>query len=472
MKQGKGRFAGRVGQVWIAFTDKPMTAWGGVASVVAKMLERVDLRSWVEANVPIRETSPNARGVYEKVLAQWLTALCGGERFSHLSWWGHGLEAMRKAFSVAWLPRASSTLTRFWGKIDGQGPAETFGQAGRAFARQVVSWEGITEDTLNLDSTVATRYGQQEGAKRGYNPRKPGRPSHHPLLAFLGSGYVMNVWNRSGDTVSGQSAREFFQQTVETLGEGFRIRCVLADTGFYQAPFIESLEGERRRYIIAAPMAEILQRQIYQVPRDQWRAIAEGIEVADFWFEHKDQKWTRPRRYVVVRQEIARRPKAAGKQPSLFQDLDEWKNYRFSAMITNDETSPPEAIWREYRPRSCDENVVKDLKEGDGFSGFCLHGFWATEAVMVMNALVLHNLIHDLNRTLLSGGGPVAQLKTLRSKWLILPALLGRCGRAAVLRLGVGDRRRRAKITYLLRQIQQLPWRLNGNAVDGGGRVS
>ena len=39
---------------------------------------------------------------------------------------------------------------------------------------------------MNLDSTVLTRYGQQEGAKKGYNPRKHGRPSHHPLLAFLG----------------------------------------------------------------------------------------------------------------------------------------------------------------------------------------------------------------------------------------------------------------------------------------------
>jgi len=30
-----------------------------------------------------------------------------------------------------------------------------------------------------------TRYGNQEGAKRGYNPKKKGRPSHQPQLAFL-----------------------------------------------------------------------------------------------------------------------------------------------------------------------------------------------------------------------------------------------------------------------------------------------
>lgn len=38
---------------------------------------------------------------------------------------------------------------------------------------------------LDLDSIVITRYGEQEGAKKGYNPNKRGRLSHHPLIAFV-----------------------------------------------------------------------------------------------------------------------------------------------------------------------------------------------------------------------------------------------------------------------------------------------
>jgi len=30
-----------------------------------------------------------------------------------------------------------------------------------------------------------TRYGVQEGAKKGYNPTKRGRVSLHPLIAFI-----------------------------------------------------------------------------------------------------------------------------------------------------------------------------------------------------------------------------------------------------------------------------------------------
>jgi hypothetical protein len=39
--------------------------------------------------------------------------------------------------------------------------------------------------TLDLDSTIMTRYGNQEGAKKGYNPKKLGLNSHHPLLTFV-----------------------------------------------------------------------------------------------------------------------------------------------------------------------------------------------------------------------------------------------------------------------------------------------
>lgn len=44
---------------------------------------------------------------------------------------------------------------------------------------------GALPDTLILDwdSTVQSKYGNQQGAEIGYNPRKPGRRSFHPLLA-------------------------------------------------------------------------------------------------------------------------------------------------------------------------------------------------------------------------------------------------------------------------------------------------
>src|SRR3989442_13468827 len=54
--------------------------------------------------------------------------------------------------------------------------------------------------SLDLDSTVFERYGQQQGALKGPNPRKHGRPSHHPLLAVLaGAHFILHSWLRSGN---------------------------------------------------------------------------------------------------------------------------------------------------------------------------------------------------------------------------------------------------------------------------------
>jgi len=60
---------------------------------------------------------------------------------------------------------------------------------------------GYSNMTLDVDSTVITRFGDQEGAEVGYNPRYKGRESHHPILAFLAEPkMVTNAWIRSGDS--------------------------------------------------------------------------------------------------------------------------------------------------------------------------------------------------------------------------------------------------------------------------------
>jgi hypothetical protein len=461
----KGKRNRRVNQVKIGFTNKPITAWGGIATLVAKYLETIQFREWVEAAFPLTETSNNGRGIYEKVLAQLLTVLAGGTRFWHLSWWGHGVEVMQRAFGVAWLPAAASTLTRFWGKINRQSEAEKVGEFGRQMARRILENAGVREDNLNFDSTVLTRYGQQEGARKGYNPKKRGRPSHHPLVGFVGAGYVVNLWNRRGDSSARNGIIDFFRQTVAALGIGFRVRRVLCDSGFYEIDFLRLLEGAGYRYIIVAPAMEILQKRIRAVPR--WAELTRGIDVAEFRFVHQDKKWgPHERRYVAVRQLVSERPRATGKQLRLFRDDELLREYRYSLMVTNDEETAAADIWRLYRPRAADENVLKDLKEGYGFAAFNMDQFWATEAVMVMNALVYHNLVHYLNRHVLNAGQPSNQLQTLRSKYLIIPAMLGSGGRYAVLRLGVSSRKLRAKLDRFLVQISLLPLRLNCNAVE------
>ena len=62
--------------------------------------------------------------------------------------------------------------------------------------------------TLMLDSTVVVRYGEkQAGAEVGYNPKKRGRPSHHPLVAFSKeTGDCLGVRWRAGNAHTAEGA--------------------------------------------------------------------------------------------------------------------------------------------------------------------------------------------------------------------------------------------------------------------------
>lgn len=97
---------------------------------------------------------------------------------------------------------------------------------------------------LNLDSTVVVRYGvKQAGAEVGYNPKKNGRTSHHPLLAFLDTGDCLGVRWRPGKAHTAAGAEEWLEELVKWLREqGVRRIVVRLDKGFFRTKMIETLK--------------------------------------------------------------------------------------------------------------------------------------------------------------------------------------------------------------------------------------
>jgi hypothetical protein len=178
-------------------------------------------------------------------------------------------------------------------------------------------------------------------------------------------------------------------------------------------------------------------------------------------------RWKRARCLIVIHQHVPTRPRAGGKQPLLFRELEQHRDWRYNVLVTNDTLTAAEAIWRTYRPRANQENCIKELKEGYGCHEFNVHSFWGTEAAMPWVGMVCYKLVHHLNRCVLqTAEAGVARLKTLRRKVLAIPAIYGRGGRQPTLRLGVADGRLRAQIRYSLERIHRLGLRLfNGNAV-------
>lgn len=438
----------QVNKVKIAFSKKKMTAYGGF-SLIASFFEKIGFSQMIEKTMPIAERSPNSTGIYGKTIAFVAMIIAGADRFSHLVYLGNK-NVLATIFGVKRLPDAATTLTRMFNRIKTVKTADILSSNIWMYLTELIPWKTILEDWLTFDSSVLTRYGEQEGAKKGYNPVKHGRPSHNPLLAFLNrSKYVIHLWNRSGNVSSWNNIISFFTSSYERIRSHIRIIGVIADSGFYLRQFIETLENENLTYIIAVRLIRPIQRQIYSIP--DWKEVAKGISVSEFSFMHPG--WGKERRYIVVRQNIIRRKKAMGKTLPLFANEIDIRDYRYSAWITSSKESPYE-VWTLCKPRANDENTIKELKEDFALGGFSMKKFYSVEAAMVLRIL-LYNLFLLFKHEFLGKKEKRQQLKTIRYKYFVLPAQMGSDGRDAILRISLQSRKMWAKLSYLFARISQ-----------------
>lgn len=377
-----------------------------------------------------------------------MVVLAGGERFAHLPYLKAGNDILGKLFGFKRMPESPSTISRTFAKITGWARIEKLALALWGYVLTWIPFGKIGTDWLDLDSSVVTRYGRQQGALRGYNPKKKGRPSHHPLLAFLSdSRFIINLWNRSGNCKSANNVVGFFNETYDRIRDKITLKGIRADSGFYVESFLIELETLQLRYIIPAVFYRNLQCVVWAI--ESWSRVDNGFEVASF--EFKPDKWSKTRRYIAVRREIKiLGPNAVGKQLALF---DPQKEYTYSCFVTNDDLASPEQIWRDYRPRAGDENIIKEYKEDFALGGFCQHNFYATEAGMLIRALAL-NLMNLFKREILDQQEtPVQRLKTIRLKYFIIPAYMGTGQGYQILRLSIPSQKLRSKMASLLNRV-------------------
>jgi hypothetical protein len=157
--------------------------------------------------------------------------------------------------------------------------------------------------TLDLDSTVLERYGKQEGSLKGHNPRKHGRPSHHPLLAVLSEAhFVLHGWLRSGNCGTSRGVEAFLQEALALWGLREKIRWRRGDSGFFDDKLRSLLEQRRLPYIVVAKLTRWVKRAAQRV--EQWTRLDDDYAVGEFRLRLLG--WSVERRFVVLRERCAK----------------------------------------------------------------------------------------------------------------------------------------------------------------------
>jgi hypothetical protein len=286
-----------------------------------------------------------------------------------------------------------------------------------------------TSLTFDVDSVVLTLYGHQQGARLGYNPKKKGRRSYHPLLCF--ESHHQEFWHgslRPGDTAANSGVVPFLKRCLSKVpGEVARSRIrVRADAGYFSGKLIGWLDQTGLGYAIVAREYSTIRQRARAL---KFKALGRGAEVGEF--RYQPMWWKEPHRFVVIRRPIPEDPVEAA-QLTLFKD----RRYAYTVLVTNLDLEPWR-VWTFYRPRAIIEKDIRELLY-DLPLGKIPTGDWVANVAFFQTVLFAFNLVHWFKRLCLPGHYAKTTIETVRSDFLMLPAKLVNSGRRNVLQLPKG----------------------------------
>jgi DDE family transposase len=274
---------------------------------------------------------------------------------------------------------------------------------------------------LDLDSTVVTVFGRQEGAAVGYNPRYRGKRSYDPLLCLeANSSFLWDAELRRGDAGTWAGSVEVLASCFLSISSDIRELRVRADAGFGYHPVLEMLEARPAQYAVVARMTASLKRALgglrYERLNPRW-------EIAEF--EHRASDWPRARRCIVARRLI----EEAEPEPTLFT----LERYLYRAWFTSLPLTPA-GVWHFYDGRAGMETRIRELREDFALRKIPTRAF-AANALYLEVVRLAYNLVTAFQRTCLPEEWQSLTLSKLRHRLFWLPGELTRPQNRPTLRL-------------------------------------
>lgn len=410
------------------FTDKEVSPWGGLR-LIEEVYQRSGLKNYLQDCGQLPEPGSN-RGYSGLSMVEgfMVSLLLGAKRLSHTGALRYD-QVIGRIFNWEKGMASQSTFSRFFKKFNKDLNDSLFPALNRWWFGQLT----LDKYTIDLDSTVITRHGTQEGVEKGYNPTRHGRGSHHPLMAFVAEAkMIANAWMRTGDSVASTDFEGFFNELLTIIPKN-KIGLFRADSGFYGDAVLSMFEKDSLHYIVAAKMNQGLVSAIYN--QHKWFPIGQGYWVTSFYYQAIG--WTEERRIAVVRKDSEKHPKTGGKL--LFPDIAEFENYKYAAFVTDLDFSA-EMIWSLYNQRADCENRIKELKYDYGIEGFCMEDFYATEAAFRF-AMMAYNLMSLFKLQILNNKHH-SFLSTIRFQCIAIGSYLTKSGRKTTLILSAKQKRK------------------------------
>ncbi|MBI4822987.1 MAG: IS1380 family transposase [Nitrospirae bacterium] len=329
------------------FTGKNLTRFGGTG-LIRRYLKRIGISSYLE-KIEVKKKRDRGYSPPEVFLSILYGILLGLSRPYHM------MELVRdKVFQkIAGLKGfpTQSTISRFFKGLSMRISREIYHINYSLLMKVRKEFKDFTDGiTADLDSHVTPVYGNQARAKVGFNPKKKGRKSYHPILCFIGETRDFLAGSlRSGKHHTSYNARIFLSSVIKALPVA--IKRLRADSGFFSIEFIWWLKKKDIEFFIVVPLQQWAQRIILH--QGSWESIGRCIWAKEILLPLGK---TVSCRLVIIRTKVGKGEKPK-KELSLIKGDDAIYDYQ---MIATNSTKAPIEVWRFYNKRANCENFIKE----------------------------------------------------------------------------------------------------------------
>jgi hypothetical protein len=281
---------------------------------------------------------------------------------------------------------------------------------------------------LHYDSKVITVYGDQEEAKEGYNPHKPGRKSYHlKVCAIEPFGFILSIHLEPGNSVSSTGFIDFYKKTLAAIPQDhFVVQNVRLDRGFFGEDNIKAFEGDYLFFEVVAKQYPNIKRWIREcISEEDFEPFYPDQSIYGASFSFCLDTWEKPRDFVVVRKLVGHEDNGQG---MLFP------KWHYQVICNNQLDMSPKEVWGDYNQRARVELNIRDL-DYDHFITKVPTGRFLSNFAYFWHCVLSYNLMLIFKTFVLTGEWSKYRLSTLRKKLINIPGRLVNHSGEMVMRL-------------------------------------